>query len=74
MPSLKFSCVDISIVICASGGRERDVKRGILARIIILNLGFGIPIFEDTKTKTLLCLNITFLLAHFRQDMVFFIS
>ena len=67
MPSLKFSCVDISIVIRVSRGRERDVKRVILARIIILDLGSRFLIFEDTKTKNLVCLNITFLLAHFRK-------
>jgi len=74
MPSVKFSCVDISSMKCASESRERDVKRGILARIIILNLGSRILIFEDTKRKPLLCLQITFLLAHFRKDLVFFIS
>jgi len=58
--------------VCAPGSRERDVKRVILARIIILNLGSRILIFEDTKT--LVCGEITFLLAHFRKGLVFFAS
>jgi hypothetical protein len=74
MSRVKFSCVDTSSMICASGSRERDVKRGILARIIILNLDSLILTFEDAKKKTLVYLQITFLLAHFRKGLIFFIS
>jgi hypothetical protein len=74
MPSVKFSCVDISSMICASGSRERDVKRRIIARVIILNLDSRILIFEETKKKILVCLQITFLLVHFHKCLVFFIS
>jgi hypothetical protein len=38
-------------MICASGSRERDVKRGILAIIIILNLGSRILIFLRNENE-----------------------